>query len=263
MRARPLTELSDEELFSELKRCVALERENTVEVLRHLAELDRRRAVEITATPSLFVYCVRELGYSEGGAYRRIHAARCARLFPRVYILLRRGRITLTAVSLLAPHLCRENHRRLLELASGKTRFEVERLVSTLEPKRERRETIRPLGPRLSEPAVDSGERPLPMLTAPPDSAQPDVRGRSPETTAPTESPVAGERRVEFKFSANEGFLAKIRRAQEVLWHKHPRGRLEDILGEAIEALLDKRDPARKIARRAKRNRAASVTSKT
>lgn len=67
----------------------------------------------------------------------------------------------------------------------------------------------------------------------------------------------AGEttRRVEFRFSADEDFLSKFRRAREVLWHKHPRGRLEDILKEAIEALLDKRDPERLIARREKRRK--------
>lgn len=95
MSERSLAELSDEELMSALKRGVAAERLSTVQVLLHLAELDRRDAVEMAGFPSLFVYCVRELGYSEGAAYRRIHAARCARTFPRVYVLLKRGRISL------------------------------------------------------------------------------------------------------------------------------------------------------------------------
>lgn len=258
MRERMLVELSDEELFSELKRLVAVERESTVEVLRHLAEVDRRRAVEKTATPSLFVYCVRELGYSEGAAYRRIHAARCARDFPRIYILLRRGRLTLTTVSLLAPHMGRENYRQLLEQACGMTKLEVERLVSTLEPRREMREMIRHLGPQPAVADPASAEGTMLLLGGPPATSDPSARtdDGSAAPSTPASPPTPAPRRVEFRFSADEGFLSKLRRAQEILWHKHPRGRLEDILAEAIEALLDRRDPARCIARRAKRRAA-------
>lgn len=258
MPGRSLSALSDDELFTELKRLVAVERESTVEVLRHLAEVDRRRAVEKTATPSLYVYCVRELGYSEGAAYRRIHAARCARDYPRVYILLRRGRLTLTTVSLLAPHLCRENYRQLVEQACGMTKLEVERLVSTLEPRRQMREMIRHLGPQPAVADPASAEGTMLMLGGPPAMSDP-----SPQTddgsaapSIPVFPPPPTPRRVEFRFSADESFLSKIRRAQEILWHKHPRGRLEDILAEAIEALLDKRDPERCIARRAARRAA-------
>lgn len=252
--------MSDEELFGELKRLVAVERESTVDVLRHLAEIDRRRAVENTATPSLYVYCVRELGYAEGAAYRRIRAARCARDFPRVYVLLRRGRLTLTTVSLLAPHLRRENYRRLLERACGMTRFEVERLVAEIEPRREMKEMIRPLGVPPAAPVRDAQEEALPMLGEPPgpmlESGQgdPTAQPSMPSVLAPpaaSSAPTA--RRVEFRFSADEAFLSKLRRAQEILWHKHPRGRLEDILDEAVEALLNTRDPARRLARLAKR----------
>lgn len=263
MRGRSLTALSDDELFCELKRLVAVERESTADVLRHLAEIDRRRAVENTATPSLYVYCVRELGYAEGAAYRRIRAARCARDFPRVYVLLRRGRLTLTTVSLLAPHLCRENYRRLLERACGMTRFEVERLVAEIEPRREMKEMIRPLGVQPAAPARDTQEEALPMLGEPPgpmpESGLGDAAAQplTPSVlTLPAVVSAPAVRRVEFRFSADEGFLAKIRRAQEILWHKHPRGRLEDILAEAVEALLDKRDPERCIARRARRRAA-------
>lgn len=260
MRGRSLATLSDDELFDALERLVALERESTVDVLRHLAELDRRRAVEKTATPSLFVYCVRELGYSEGAAYRRIHAARCARGFPRIYVLLKRGRITLTTVSLLAPHLRPGNYRRLLEQASGKTRYEVERLVAEIEPRREMREMIRPLGPCPEATPADSAEIALPLggPQVPTDISARDAGGSSQSAPNGAE-PTAAPRRVEFRFYADEAFLSKIRRAREVLWHKHPRGRLEEILAEAVESLLDKRDPERRLARLAARRGARAA----
>lgn len=221
MRDRPLTELSDEELFNALKNCVDAERECTVEVLLHLAEVDRRGVVESTGASSLFVYCVQILGYSEAAAYRRIRAARCARVFPRAYVLIRRGRITLTAVSLLAPHLRRENHRVLLNQACGMTKYELERLVATLEPRRELPDVIRPLGPQQPASPIQSADATLPMSGPPLAASAPaDSAGTSVASTPSNAAPGPTERRVEFRFSADEDFLAKVRRAREVLWHK-------------------------------------------
>lgn len=269
MRGRSPRSLSDEELFSELKRLVARERESTVEILRHLAELDRRSALGQTSTPSLFVYCVRELGYAEGAAYRRIRAARCAGDYPRIFILLKRGRITLTAVSFLAPHLTRENYRELLKRASGMTKYEVERLVASLDPKLEKRDSIKLLGPKVAPPAQENSQNLL-VMTALPQVATSDppisvvstggqARTGSPPVFAGLETPPMASAdgpasgRVEFRFTGSEAFLAKVRRVREVLWHKCPSGKLEVIFDEAMEALLDKRDPWRTIPRRQKR----------
>lgn len=269
MSGRSPSSLSDEELFSELKRLVARERESTVEVLRHLAELDKRSALGQTSTPSLFVYCVRELGYAEGAAYRRIRAARCAGDYPRIFILLKRGRITLTAVSFLAPHLTRENYREILNRASGMTKYEVERLVASLDPKWEKRDSIRPLGPKFAPPVreksqgllamtalpqVETSDPPISVVSAGEQArTEPPPVSVGPETP-PMESanaPACG--RVEFRFTGSEALLAKVRRAREILWHKCPNGKLEVIFDEAMEALLDKRDPWRTIRRRQKR----------
>lgn len=244
--------MTDEELLGALRRAVILERENTVTVLRLLSEVDRRRLVDKTSTPSLFVYCVKELGYAEGAAYRRIRTARCARQFPRIYALLRRGSVSLTTVSLLAPHLNRDNYRRLLREASGMTRYEVERLVAGLDPKPESRESIRPIGPGrpaapTASPEAVKAEDLFSSVAAAPEPGRVPV----PQDPLPT--------RVEFRFTADESLLDKIRRAKEVLWHKHPAGRLEDILGEAVEALLEMRDPARRFARRKRRREARQL----
>lgn len=54
-------------------------------------------------------------------------------------------------------------------------------------------------------------------------------------------------------FAADEVFVARLRRAKQVLPHKYPEGRLEDVLGDALEVPLDKKDMDRIIARRARR----------
>lgn len=53
-------------------------------------------------------------------------------------------------------------------------------------------------------------------------------------------------RRVRVSFTASEELLGKIDRARALLRHKHPDGRLEQLVGEAFEDLLDRRDPGRR-----------------
>ena len=71
--------LSDEDLTRELGFHAERERRNIIGLLVHLGEYDRRRLSERTGYPSTFMYCVRMLHYDEGGAYRRVHAARASR----------------------------------------------------------------------------------------------------------------------------------------------------------------------------------------
>ena len=75
-----------------------------------LSQLDARRLYLGEGCASLFAYCTQVLRLSEHAAYGRIEAARTARKFPIVLDLLTDGSVTLTAVTLLAPHLTPVNH---------------------------------------------------------------------------------------------------------------------------------------------------------
>jgi hypothetical protein len=68
----------------------------------------------------------------------------------------------------------------------------------------------------------------------------------------PVKSPCLKEeeiRRVKIEFVADESVAPKIERAKQLLRHKYPQGKLEDIFNEALELLLEKKAPERKIAR--------------
>ncbi|MBI3019589.1 MAG: hypothetical protein HYY61_06855 [Deltaproteobacteria bacterium] len=56
-------------------------------------------------------------------------------------------------------------------------------------------------------------------------------------------------KRFKIEFSASENLAKKIQRAKEILRHQYPQGKLEDILDEALELLLEKKDPERKVQR--------------
>ncbi len=113
--------------------------------------------------PSMFAYCVEELRLSEDAAYKRILAARAARRFPQLFELLATGRLHLTAVRLLAPHLTPENAGDLIAAAEGLGRSELESMLA----QRSRRRPSRRVRDPLSCPARRS-RHPRPTWPADP-----------------------------------------------------------------------------------------------
>ena len=109
-RSRSFTRLSDQELLDEVKQLAARERQTTAELIRALIELDTRRLYLGEGCSSLFTYCTQALRLSEHATYGRIEAARAARRFPALLELLEDGSVTLTTITLLAPHLTETNH---------------------------------------------------------------------------------------------------------------------------------------------------------
>ena len=94
-------QLSNQELLSRTKFLVQKERDIHIQVLRHLAEIDSRKLFFQQGFSSLFDYAVRELGYSEGAAYRRIKAMKLCRELPETANRLQSGRLSLSAASQL------------------------------------------------------------------------------------------------------------------------------------------------------------------
>jgi len=254
-----LTLLSDEELVRSLKALVRDERERLVLVLKHLNEFDRRRLAIGAGFPSLFEYCVTELRYAQSEAARRIQAARAAKKYPILYRALERGLLSLTTLSLLAPHLRWDNHRRLIRAAAGRSTREVEALVAALSPGAEPVERIRFVAVAAQTPAQGRDEPTLGGLFDPARLAPAPEPERLPDSppapnddqpAAPLEPPPPEPaRRVHFSFTADEALLRDVERARELLWHKSPAGKLERVFAEALKALLKSIDPDRRVPR--------------
>src|SRR5437870_1414487 len=98
--------------------------------LAHIAEVDARRLYVPAGFPSMFLYCVHELHFSEEAARKRSHAARAARRFPAIFSAVAEGRLHLSAVVTLAPHLTEDTADELLAAAAHKTRAEIELLLA-------------------------------------------------------------------------------------------------------------------------------------
>lgn len=142
------------ELLALMKRLAAAERTLSVHSLLQLAEVQRRKLFRDEGFPTMFAYCVGELGYSEGNAFRRLQAVDAARRFPEVIPLIKEGRITICALSVIARHLTSENCGALLKSAEGKSVRDVARFAAELAPRPDKRDTIRVLpAPSMMRPA--------------------------------------------------------------------------------------------------------------
>ena len=130
MSVYSLSHLSDHDLLRGLASHVAGERSETAMAPAHIVEVDARRLYVPAGFPSMFLYCVHELHFSEEAARKRIHAARAARRFPAIFSAVAEGRLHLSAVVTLAPHLTEDTADELLAAAAHKTRAEIELLLA-------------------------------------------------------------------------------------------------------------------------------------
>lgn len=229
--------LSNKELLARTEWLSKVERAAACDLVLHIAELDRRRAAVEAGYNSTFDYCVHRLRYGEGTSYRLIRAARAVRTLPAIEAHLRAGSLSLEAVAILHPYLQDADAAELIRQCASLSTREVEALLAK----------------RKTAPPVRDSVRHIGMATPPPPAVPtPPAAAAEREPLELSSEPVPAEPRclVRVSFAADERFFALLKRAKEVMNNKYPEGRLENILGDALEALLDRKDMDRIIARR-------------
>src|SRR6266403_1004484 len=175
MNSSPALEsLSSADLLSATRELVHKSRGLEAELLLHLGEVDERKLYLECAFPSMFAFCVEELGFSEDAAYARITVARAARRLPAMVEAVRSGQVRLTGLRMLVPHLTEQNHREVLAQAAGRSKRGVEELVARLSPQPAVPALIRKLpelpAPATVPPPLAAGEPP-PIARTPPGAA--------------------------------------------------------------------------------------------
>jgi hypothetical protein len=111
VRIESVSHLSDSTLKQELSNLAATDRGTTVRLLVHIAEFDVRKLYRADGYASMYAYSIGELRMSEDIACKRIRAARAARRFPFILEGLADGRLRLSGVVMLAPHLIEATRR--------------------------------------------------------------------------------------------------------------------------------------------------------
>src|SRR5687767_12360794 len=242
-----LRDLSNRELLDQLKTLAGRERGATALLVAHIAELDRRDVFLREGYPSLFIYCRDGLGLSEHEALNRIEAARAAQRYPVIIELLSAGRVHLTAVRLLAPHLTTGNHLKVLADARGKTTQQIREMVARLAPQSDAPTRIRklpapssapPAGQPVVQPVVATGPQVVVSLSTP----QPPPPIQQVASTAKV-LPLSPDR-YKLQLTIAGDTLEKLRLAKETLRHAIPAGDEAEILDRALTVLLT--DLARK-----------------
>ncbi len=239
-----------------------LEEPGQAELVLHLAEVDERQLYRGRAFPSMFAYCVGELGFSSDVTCNYTTVIRLVRRFPEAVEVLRKGQLHLTGLRNLAPHLTEDNWRKALADACGKTVDEVKGIVATLDPKPDVPDSIRKLPaprdstvvepPAQAEPDLFSLANASPSAPPPPPLASPPASPAS-EATAPViaapQAPVIPRRdRVnplspnayKVEFTASESLRAKLEEAKNLLRHRRPDGSLAVIVEQALDLLIAK-----------------------
>jgi hypothetical protein len=94
-----LKALSTETLLVQTQTLVARERELTAQILHYLSEIQRRRLYSELGYSSLFVFCIKHLGFTESQTQRRIEAMRAINSMPEIESKIKTGALSLTAVA--------------------------------------------------------------------------------------------------------------------------------------------------------------------
>jgi hypothetical protein len=127
-----LAHLGDAALLRALASLVAQDRVTTAALLAHIAEVDARALYLPRGYASMHAYCVEALHLSDDSAYKRIQAARATRRFPALFDAVAAGRLHLSAVCLIAPHLTRDTYDGLVALATHRRKIEIERALAEM-----------------------------------------------------------------------------------------------------------------------------------
>jgi 5-methylcytosine-specific restriction endonuclease McrA len=134
MQCRPFESLPSGAVLRSLDQEISLGRRNAAKVLALITEVEIRKLFA-DGYSSLWDFCTRRLHLSENEASNRIHASRAARRFPIILEMIADGRLHMTGVRLLRPHLTPETANSLLRASIHKSRKEIEQLIADRFPR--------------------------------------------------------------------------------------------------------------------------------
>ncbi len=217
-----LKNLSDQKLVENLHGLITEERQVLIQILGHLAEICRRRLHSKLGYSSLFTFCVKELGYTESQAQRRVLAMRAIQVMPELETKLSTGKLTLATVSLVQSHL---NEREKIQ-DSKVNLSDRTKLFADVENKSKREVE----GYLATQAAAN------PILARHLTQQKESIRQIG---------VIDGEALFELKINISKRLLDKLRRIQDLSSHTGKTEKLTGLLDYLTEVVLEKIDPAR------------------
>ena len=283
--------LSDRALLRATSTLVRHERHLQGAVIDHLGEIEARRLFLRRSCSSLFDYAVRELGYSDAAAGRRIGAVRLCADQPDARERLRDGSLTLSAAAELQWAFDRQRRRGSISGTASHTPVgsAPAKAAATEDPAAGSASAV-PVGSVPSGAAAPNDS--AADAAAPGTSAQPaspplvldaagrqklieDAAGKStrqvrrmladldPELATPTDRVRAlGDGRYELKATVDTDCQQGLEQLRGLLSHVDPRMTIGQLVGRIVQEALDRHDPSRPPRRARARNRPVDGDSK-
>jgi 5-methylcytosine-specific restriction endonuclease McrA len=239
-----LESMADEVLLSSLAQIVGRSRDVEAEVVAHIAEVDARRLYLGQGCSSMFGYCTEVLHLSEAEAYLRIAVARASRQHEALLPMLADGRLHLSAIAALAPHLTEANRERVLGRAVHKSKRQIQELIAELAPRPDVKSAIRKLPARATPASMPTSTSTSTSTPAP----TPTPRPAPTPTHAPARVEPLAPDRYKVQFTADAALEAKLARLKAEMRHQVPDGDLATLIDIAVTeklAQIEKRRYAR------------------
>ncbi len=258
--------LSKDDLVLEVQRLVKLEKAHAAQVIAHLAEIRRRKLYVDLGYPNLYAYCRKGLELDEREIPVRVQVAGVCLRFPRVLELLASNRMSMSVVALVAPVLTPENAAEVLAACQGLTCRAVKEYLVALKPKPVVTSGIRRAPGNAPAQSNDpSGPDVDPLFDSPLDS-QPEGSHPDPDSSERSKAePHPGKRkrrgRVEpakpdvfnARFPMTAQLKAKLARLAEIQNVWNFEANLAELVEQAVDIALEKKDPRQRLERRRKR----------
>ena len=260
---RPLHEIPDDELLHRLAQLTQNSRRLEAELVAHIGEVDERRLYAREACPSMFVYCTDVLHLSEAEAYLRITVARAARDHPILLTLLGEGRLHLSGIVKLVPHLTRENRELLLERATHRSKRAILELLAEQFPRPDAPTLMRKLpARRVISGSSDALGGPKPELgpggVAGCGDATPTLPALIPAPALPAVVEPLAPARYKVVFTASAELHDKLERLGALMRSKVPDGDLAALIEEAVTEKLERLEARRFGSTRTPRSQVAT-----
>jgi len=231
-----LTHLGDDVLLRGLDDAVTQDRTTTANLLAHMAEVDARRLYAPAGYSSMHAYCVSRLGLSDDSTWKRLQVARRVHGYPQLLSALEHGRVHLSGLVLLVPHLTAENVDELLAAATHRRKSQIEGLVARRFPQVEALRLDEGIS-ALASPAPGQVEMPAPHVEEPAHPAPGQVIQSVPAPgqvePRPRVTPISAQR-FAVQVTIDAATHNKLRRAQELLGG----GDVGQVLDRALDALI-------------------------
>ena len=244
--------LSDRELLRETSNLVRHERHLQGAIIDHLAEIEARGLCLERGFSSLFDYAVRELGYSDAAAARRIGAMRLCADAPQAREGLRDGSLTLSAAAELQWAFARQRRRGSISGTAA-----IAPAGSAAAGSAAQNDPAADFAPAVPLPPAEP-EPPLVLDAAGRQKLVEDAAGKSarqvrqmlvdldPELAPPADRvrPL-GDGRYELKATIDAECQQGLEQLRGLLSHVDPRMTMGQLVGRIVQEALDRHDPSR------------------